>query len=174
MTTQKRDIKRKFPVVRQPASIDLTPAAAPKTISVTQAAPEPFATTKEAVIPPASPVETVVVAPAKEPAPQPARAQPASSVLAKVTVEPAAGAAWSKVWPTKSLDIWNENATAFVEFATALSKAKTIAEVVTLQSQFLNDRFGSYSRLSSEVVTLAQDIAKEAGGALPKAFFTVS
>ncbi len=168
MTTQKRDIKRKFPVVRQPASIELAPAAEPKTISTTQAAQELIAETKEAYIPPAIPVETAIVAPAKEAAPQTIR------VLAKLTVEPAAGAAaWSKVWPTKSLDIWNENATAFVEFAAALSKAKNMSEVVTLQSQFLNDRLGSYSRLSSEVVALAQNIAKEAGAAVPKTFFTV-
>ncbi len=175
MTTQKRDIKRKFPVVRQPASINLAPAAEPKAIAVTQAVPEPFDTTKEVILPSANPVETAVVAPVKEPAPQPARAfQPASTILAKVNVEPTAGtAAWSRIWPTKSLDIWNENATAFVEFATALSRAKSMSEIVTLQSQFLNDRFGSYSRLSSEVVTLAQDIAKEAGAAVPKTFFTV-
>ncbi|MCQ4189332.1 phasin family protein [Methylocystis suflitae] len=60
------------------------------------------------------------------------------------------------LWQKKSIDLWAENATAFLDFAERLANAKTIDEVTTLQSRFVSDRLDALLRQSTELMTLAQ------------------
>jgi hypothetical protein len=170
MTTPKRDPKKKFQVVRRPS------ATVEKIVADAPAIPE---TTTSAV-------ETEQVAVTMNKAPAPAAAPPkateaplaACAPVAKIAQKEKAAseiavvAVWTE-WPGKALDIWKENTTAMMDFATALSKAKDLSEIVTLQSQFMNDRFGTYTRLSSEACAFAQDVAKGAGSSVTKSLFVV-
>ncbi len=63
-------------------------------------------------------------------------------------------AAWAKAWPGKSFELWNENAEAMIGFVSALTKAKSVTEVVELQAQFANERFDRFVKLSSEIAPL--------------------
>jgi hypothetical protein len=60
------------------------------------------------------------------------------------------------LWPQKSIDLWAENATAFLDYAERLAAAKTIDEVTTLQSRFVSERLDTLLRQSTEWMTLAQ------------------
>jgi hypothetical protein len=79
------------------------------------------------------------------------------SIAAKVVVSSADGATatsaavWGVGWPGKSLEVWNENATAVIDLASKLAKAKSLSDIVTLQSRFANERLESFMRLSSEL-----------------------
>ncbi len=63
-------------------------------------------------------------------------------------------AVWTKAWPGKSVELWSENTEALLGFASALSKAKSVTEVVELQSQFANERVNRFLRLSGEIAPL--------------------
>ena len=108
---------------------------------------------KRDVAPPARPpvaAEPVVEAPVttlavSEPAPV---AAPAVAGPATETVE--------ITWSLKPLDLWSENAAALLDFAEQVGKAKTVEEVMTLQSRFASDRYESFLRQSKEFMTFAQ------------------
>jgi hypothetical protein len=168
MTIQKREVRKKFTIGPQTAAQDSTGEEAPAIV------PESETASVEAAPIETAPVETapiVIDAQAveifnEEPAPaafiapapeQPVAEQPA--VFAPETVVKATVVfAWADIWPGKTFDMWNENATAFLEFASALSKAKNLGEVVALQSQYLTGRLGSYARFSSEAATIGKDL----------------
>ncbi len=59
-------------------------------------------------------------------------------------------------WQQKSIDLWAENATAFLDFAERLANAKTIDEATTFQSRFVSERIDALLRQSTELMTLAQ------------------
>lgn len=62
----------------------------------------------------------------------------------------------SSDWSKKSFELWSENATAFLDLAEQIAKAKTLDEVVTLQTRFVNGRLDSFLRQSKEAMALAQ------------------
>lgn len=55
-------------------------------------------------------------------------------------------------WAFKSVELWSENAQAMMGFASALGKAKSLTEVVELQSRFAAERFNRFAKLAGEVV----------------------
>ena len=54
-------------------------------------------------------------------------------------------------WAFKGVELWSENAQAMMGFASALGKAKSLTEVVELQSRFASERFNRFAKLASEV-----------------------
>ena len=55
-------------------------------------------------------------------------------------------------WAFKSVELWSENAQAMMGFASALGKAKSLTEVVELQSRFATERFNRFAKLAGEAV----------------------
>ena len=55
-------------------------------------------------------------------------------------------------WAFKSVELWSENTQAMMGFASALGKAKSLTEVVELQSRFATERFNRFAKLAGEVV----------------------
>ncbi len=168
MALYKQSNKKKGPGGRQPTAEDANDVA-PLGAAADEDALAELRDAEEAAAEPAPSSEfaaTVVVA---EPEPEAAFApqiEPVPVVVAaKVVVEPPDGAsasgavAWTKAWPVASFDVWNENAAALMDLASELSKAKTVGDVVTLQSRFANERFSRFVRLSTEIA------------AFPKIFF---
>ncbi len=157
MTTQKREAKRKFTIAPQPdaqkSAVEATaPADAPEIVeSVEVESLEFVEIVLEEAASPALEEPQALIASLVEPVHATETAQTTKAIFA-----------WTTMWPGKSFDLWNENATAFMEFAGALSKAKDLGEVVALQSQFFADRLGTYARLSKEI-----------GSSAPKGFFAI-
>jgi hypothetical protein len=54
-------------------------------------------------------------------------------------------------WAFKGVELWSENAQAMMGFASALGKAKSLTEVVELQSRFASERFNRFAKLAGEV-----------------------
>jgi hypothetical protein len=54
-------------------------------------------------------------------------------------------------WAFKGVELWSENAQAVLGFASALGKAKSLTEVVELQSRFASERFNRFAALAGEV-----------------------
>jgi hypothetical protein len=169
MTTQKREVRKKFTIGPQTAAQDSTIEEASaiasdiETAPLTEAVPFEAAPVEAAPIVIASDAVEILMEEAASPAfaapapEEPVAEQPAVFVPETV-VKATVVFAWADIWPGKTFDIWNENATAFFEFASALSKAKNMGEVVALQSQYLTGRLGSYARLSSEAASIAKEI----------------
>ena len=109
---------------------------------------------------------TVSEAVSAEPAPAPVEAQtpvvvaaPSTALAISEPPKPAESEAEGfdpALWQQKSIDLWAENATAFLDFAERLANAKTIDEVTTLQSRFVSERIDALLRQSTELMTLAQ------------------
>jgi hypothetical protein len=59
-------------------------------------------------------------------------------------------------WAFKSMELWSENAHAMMGFASALGKAKSLTEVVELQSRFATERFNRFAKLAGEVAPPAK------------------
>ena len=55
-------------------------------------------------------------------------------------------------WAFKGVELWSENAQAMMGFASALGKAKSLTEIVELQSRFASERFNRFAKLAGEVV----------------------
>jgi hypothetical protein len=53
-------------------------------------------------------------------------------------------------WAFKGVELWSENAQAMMGFASALGKAKSLTEIVELQSRFASERFNRFAKLASE------------------------
>jgi len=62
-------------------------------------------------------------------------------------------------WSKKSIDLWAENAAAFLDLAEEIGKAKTLEEVLDVQSRFASDRFQAFIRQSQELMDLARRVA---------------
>ncbi len=65
----------------------------------------------------------------------------------------------SSDWSKKSIDLWAENASAFLDLAEEIGKAKTLEEVLDVQSRFASDRFAAFIRQSQELMDLARRVA---------------
>lgn len=66
-------------------------------------------------------------------------------------------------WSQKSFELWSENASAFLDFAEQLGKAKTLEEAVTLQTRFASERYESFLRQSKDFMTYAQRLMSVPG-----------
>jgi hypothetical protein len=92
--------------------------------------------------------------------PTPAIVAAPSAALAVTETKPAGEGAEAAIdptlWSKKSLDLWSENAAAFLDFTERLAKAKTLDEITSLQSRFVSERLDSLMRQSTELMTLAQ------------------
>ena len=66
-------------------------------------------------------------------------------------------------WRKTTADAWNESATALIDLASALTKARTVSEVLDLQARFARERLEGFAKLSSSYAELAQRAAKDAG-----------
>ncbi|MGD9543680.1 MAG: phasin family protein [Methylocystis sp.] len=132
---------------------------APEAKRITPGAPEAEATptTSESVKTELAPPP--VEAP-KPPVVQPPVVQAPSTALAVAVEIKSPGADAGEfdpaLWSQKSIDLWAENATAFLDFAERLANAKTIDEVTTLQSRFMSERLDALLQQSTELMTLAQ------------------
>ncbi|KAF0127815.1 MAG: hypothetical protein FD139_305 [Methylocystaceae bacterium] len=117
-------------------------------------------------VPEAETAPTANEAVSAEPAPAPVETQtpvivaaPSTALAISEPPKPAESEAEGfdpALWQQKSIDLWAENATAFLDFAERLASAKTIDEVTTLQSRFVSDRLDTLLRQSTELMTFAQ------------------
>lgn len=62
-------------------------------------------------------------------------------------------------WTKKSLQVWSENAEAFLALVEQVSKAQSFEEVVDLQSRFASERFEAFVRQSKELMDVAKNMA---------------
>ena len=143
------------------------PAAAKSAPVAPSVKSEPIAPAPDAYVPlEAAPVDEAVIAAALAP-----QAPEASALVEIVELEAApvvtaqksvAGFAISAstpiatpeaaAWAFKSVELWSENAQAMMGFASALGKAKSLTEVVELQSRFAAERFNRFAKLAGEAV----------------------
>lgn len=63
------------------------------------------------------------------------------------------------VWSKKSMELWAENASAFLDLAEQIARAQTFEQIVELQSRFANQRFEAFIRQSKELMAFAQSVA---------------
>jgi hypothetical protein len=59
----------------------------------------------------------------------------------------------------KTLDFWADNAFAILDYATELSKATSVADVVDLQSRFSRERISKFSEQLNEGAEVARRLA---------------
>jgi hypothetical protein len=57
-------------------------------------------------------------------------------------------------WPLNVFDLFNANATAVLDFATALGQAKSLPDAIELQSRFASERYSTLLRQTNEVAEL--------------------
>ncbi|MBY6243188.1 phasin family protein [Methylosinus sp. Sm6] len=85
---------------------------------------------------------------------------PEQVVVAVVTASPAppAGPATidASALPLKTLDLFNENAAAVLDFALALGAAKSVGDALELQSRFASERYSSLVRQAGEFAELTR------------------
>ncbi len=62
------------------------------------------------------------------------------------------------LWSKRSLELWSENAAAFVGLAEGIAKAKSFEEVVDLQSRVASERFEAFIRQSKELMEFARGL----------------
>ncbi len=62
-------------------------------------------------------------------------------------------------WSKKSIEVWSENAEAFLVLVEQVSKAQTFEEIVDLQSRFASERLEAFMRQSKELMDVAKNIA---------------
>ena len=114
---------------------------------------------KPAQAEPETPVETTV---AMDVAEKPAAPKPAPVVVQASAAEDEFIAASFKFdsgeWTKKSFDLWSENTTALLDLAEQITKAKTLDEVVSLQTRFVNGRLDSFLRQSKDAMAFAQSV----------------
>ncbi|WP_363350966.1 phasin family protein [Methylocystis echinoides] len=72
----------------------------------------------------------------------------------------------TSAWSKKSLELWAENAAAFLEFAEQVVKAKSFEEAVDIQSRFASERFEAFVRQSQELMDVAKNLASFAAAPL--------
>ncbi|KAF2990800.1 phasin family protein [Methylocystis sp. MJC1] len=62
------------------------------------------------------------------------------------------------LWSKRSLELWSENAAAFLGLAEGIAKAKSFEEVVDLQTRFASERFEAFIRQSTELMEFARGL----------------
>lgn len=127
-------------------------------------------TPAEAHAPASAPVPATLDAHADETAtPAPVNEGAASAVVAPLAVieeaiEPAQESFSASfefdtaLWSKRSLELWSENAAAFLGLAEGIAKAKSFEEVVDLQTRFASERFEAFIRQSKELMEFAKSL----------------
>jgi hypothetical protein len=72
----------------------------------------------------------------------------------------------ASAWSKKSLELWAENASAFLAFAEQAAKAKSFDELLDLQSRFASERFEAFVRQSNEIMEAAKSMTSFAAAPL--------
>jgi len=71
-----------------------------------------------------------------------------AEAVAKPSVEPpapvVAAATWTSAWSGDAFAFWKDNAAAYVEFAKALSAAKTPNDILAMQTKFAGERLQAF------------------------------
>jgi hypothetical protein len=62
-------------------------------------------------------------------------------------------------WSKKSIELWSENAAAFLDLAEEIGKAKSFEDVLDIQSRFAAARLEAFLRQSQELMELARRMA---------------
>ena len=57
-------------------------------------------------------------------------------------------------WPLNVFDLFNANAAAVLDFATALGQAKSLTDAIELQSRFASERYSTLLRQTNEIAEL--------------------
>ena len=57
-------------------------------------------------------------------------------------------------WPLNVFDLFNANAAAVLDFATALGQAKSLTDAIELHSRFANERYSTLLRQTNEFAEL--------------------
>jgi cell division septation protein DedD len=136
----------------EPLALMTAETAAPPSLAPVEIAPveilapvavEPAASAEPAVIIAAM---TATLAPPALLAPEPAVAASAPDL------DPSA-------LPLKTLDLFNENAAAVLDFALALGAAKSVGDAFELQSRFASERYSSLVRQAGEFAELTRRLA---------------
>lgn len=65
----------------------------------------------------------------------------------------------SSDWSKKSIELWSENAAAFLDLAEEIGKAKSFEDVLDIQSRFASERLAAFFRQSQELMDLARRMA---------------
>lgn len=112
----------------------------------------------------------------EEPAPAPTP-EIAEGLLAPIAVMEAAADSTAEAfsasfdfdtsaWSRKSLELWSENAGAYLDFAERLAQARSVEEAVDIQSRFASERFEAFIRQSKELMDVATAMASFAAAPL--------
>jgi len=88
-------------------------------------------------------------------------------IVAAISVEAPEVNSQVEAWRKKTLDLWSENASAWLDFATEIGKGTNPAEVATLQTQFVYGRFNALLQATNDYLALARETALSA---YPKGF----
>lgn len=137
-------------------SVAAEPAAIIETVEAVAAEPEilePAIIAPEIVEPPAAPVIAAAAVTASVAPPAPADA---ASGSAPAALDPSA-------LQLKTLDLFNENAAAVLDFALALGSAKSVGDALELQSRFASERYSSLVRQAGEFADLTRRLAFQSG-----------
>jgi hypothetical protein len=154
--TEKRSPVDSAETVPVGAPQDATHAETPAEAVTMDAAPEPAAV--EPVAPVAAAAEIVDIVSTPLAVIEQAAESAAESFSASFDFD---ASAWSK----KSLELWSENANAFLAFAEQLGKAKSFEEAIDLQSRFASERFEAFVRQSQELMAAAKTLTSFAPAA---------
>jgi cell division septation protein DedD len=138
-----------------------TPFAAAAETALVEAEPasEPVAPPEAVEIfePAAAIVEPLA---ATEPEPLPLQPEPVVAAAITASVVPTAPMALdASALPLKTLDLFNENAAAVLDFALALGSAKSVGDAIELQSRFASERYSSLVRQAGEFAELTRRLA---------------
>ncbi|MGJ0394293.1 MAG: phasin family protein [Methylocystis sp.] len=63
------------------------------------------------------------------------------------------------LWSKKSVAFWAENAAAFLDLAERIASARSLEEIVDLQSRFASARFEAFVRQSQDLMEFAKGMA---------------
>lgn len=99
-----------------------------------------------------TPAEAAPKTPAVEPPKTPALVAPAYSedfVSATFKFD-------SADWTKQTFELWSENASAFLDLVEQIAKAKTLDEIISLQSRFATERLDRFMRQSQDWMSFAQ------------------
>ena len=73
-------------------------------------------------------------------------------------------------WPLKTLDLFSENAAAVLDFTAALGKAKSLSDVIELQSRFASERYSTLLRQTNEIAELTRRFTFDASAPVRLSF----
>lgn len=65
----------------------------------------------------------------------------------------------SSLWSKKSIELWAENAAAFLDLTEQVARAKNFEDIIDIQSRFASERFEAFIRQSQELMDFARRLA---------------